>query len=155
MNNRTLRRVYLVTYSQADKLKFPSRQHFGKAVEEALNSGTSKVKATYWACCLENHQDGGEHFHVSIKLTGPKRWLPAKKYLSEHYGISVHFSDNHDSYYSAYQYVSKSDTSVFHSREHPMLVPQKLKEVFRPTEISEKAAHKTDHRQPHTISNKD
>ena len=83
MNNRTLRRVYLVTYSQADKLKFPSRQHFGKAVEEALNSGTSKVKATYWACCLENHQDGGEHFHVSIKLTGPKRWLPAKKYPIE------------------------------------------------------------------------
>ena len=66
------RRTYLVTYSQADLVKFPSRQSFGEAVEAAFNAGSGKVGVNYWACCKENHETAGQHYHESIKLSGPK-----------------------------------------------------------------------------------
>ena len=37
------------------------------------------------------------------------------------FGISVHFSDEHNSYYEAYKYVVKSDTKAHLSGEHPNL----------------------------------
>jgi hypothetical protein len=122
MNNRTMRRVYLVTYSKADFGIFPERSDFGKAVAEAFNSGMSKVKTYHYAVCKEKHQDGSYHYHCAIKLTGPKRWLGAKHHLNENHGVVVHFSDNHDSYYSAYQYICKEDANVFHSEDHPNLM---------------------------------
>ena len=39
----------------------------------------------------------------------------------ENFGISLHFPDEHDSYYGAYKYVVKSDTKVHLSVEHPNL----------------------------------
>ena len=65
-------------YSQADQDKFPTRFSFGEAVENAVNSGYVKAKVEYWACALENHADGGEHFHLSLKLSGPRRWVAVK-----------------------------------------------------------------------------
>jgi len=120
MNNRTERRVYLVTYSQADKNKFPTRESFGEAVKDAFNIGSGKVQSLHWATCQENHEDGGDHYHTAIKLSGPKRWLSAKNYLMENHGVSVHFSDDHSaSYYAAYKYITKTDTMVHHSFAHP------------------------------------
>ena len=78
------RRTYLVTYSQADLVKFPSRQSFGEAVEAAFNAASGKDGVNYWACCKENHETAGQHYHVSIKLSAPKRWNL----------LSVHFSKN-------------------------------------------------------------
>ena len=68
-----------------------------------------------------SNQDGSDHFHTCVKLTGPKQWLSAKNYLMANFGISVHFSDEHGSYYEAYKYVVKSDTKAHLSREHPNL----------------------------------
>ena len=119
MDTRTLRRVYLITYSQADQEKFPTRQSFGEVVQEAFNSGSGKVTVQYWATCLETHENGGVHYHTCIKLSGPKRWSSVKNSLLNNHGVSVHFSDQHDSYYSAYRYVTKADGSVCHSDGHP------------------------------------
>ena len=110
-----------MTYSKADCSKFKEKSNFGEAVTEVFNSGAGKVKVCYYATCLEQHQDGSDRFHTCVKLTGPKRWLSAKNYLKENFDISVHFSDEHDSYYGAYKYVVKSDTKVHLSAEHPNL----------------------------------
>ena len=40
------RRVYLITYSQADISKFPTRESFGNAIAMAFKS-SSKVKPTF------------------------------------------------------------------------------------------------------------
>ena len=120
LDPRTPRRTYLVTYSQADLQKYPTREVFGKSVAEAFDSGESKHKVTCWACCLEPHKDGGYHYHVSIKLTGAKRWKSVKDKFAEQ-NVQLHFSDHHTNYYSAYKYVSKSDKEVFHSAQHPNL----------------------------------
>ena len=122
LGKRSVRRVYLVTYSKADPSIFPDRSEFGDAVAEAFSQGTSVIKPLHYATCKENHADGiHHHFHCVIKLSGPKRWIGAKNYLQDNFSIVVNFSDNHDSYYSAYKYISKEDTDVQHSAEHPNL----------------------------------
>ena len=110
---RSMRRTYLVTYSQADLEKFPTRESFGEALVEAFNSGTGKVKVEFWAASKEEHQDGGKHYHVSLKLSGPKRWKAVKDKLFKDHGIVVNFSDKHDHYYSAYKYTTKKDNESF------------------------------------------
>ena len=72
------RRSYLITYSQADLNKFPTRQSFAAAVCEVFTSERSKFRPQHWACCLENHGDDGFHYHMALKLTGPKKWLECK-----------------------------------------------------------------------------
>jgi len=44
------RRQYLVTYSQEDMDKFPTRQMFGEMLKKEFNSGLSAVKVSHWAC---------------------------------------------------------------------------------------------------------
>lgn len=115
------RRQYLLTYSQADLQKFPTRESFGRAVE-ACFSASGKVIVEYWACCLERHENtGGYHYHVSVKLSGPKRWGPVKNAMIARHGIVLNFSDVHDNYYSAFNYVTKTDKEVFKSVAHPDL----------------------------------
>ena len=46
-NPRNGRRTYLVTYSQADLNKFPSRESFGQMLEEQFNTGTGKAKVSH------------------------------------------------------------------------------------------------------------
>ena len=75
------RKTYLVTYSQADRTNSPSRQSFGEALANEFNSGNPKGKVTYWACALENHANEGEHYHLSLNLTGPRRWLSLRNAL--------------------------------------------------------------------------
>ena len=54
MNNlRFPRRTHLITYSQADLLKFPSQEKFGKCIKTHFNKGSGKVKVQDWACSLE------------------------------------------------------------------------------------------------------
>ena len=57
---------------------------------------------------------------MALKLTGPKKWLECKRALQRKYGVVVNFSD-HDGYYTAYRYISKSDENVCHSPNHPNL----------------------------------
>ena len=77
-NNKTVRTVNLITYNCADLAKFPSRGEFGNAVADAFNFGASLARIETWACCLENHADGADHYHACVKLSAPKRWLSAK-----------------------------------------------------------------------------
>ena len=48
-------------------------------------------------------------------------WLPAKNYLKDQHDISVHFSNSHYHYYSAWKYVTKQDKQVLQSENHPDL----------------------------------
>ena len=58
---------------------------------------------------------------MAVKLQRCKRWLSCKRYLEENYGISVHFSDVHHNYYSAWKYTTKKDKFVVESDGHPDL----------------------------------
>ena len=99
LSKKTLRRSYLITYSQCIRETFPSRESFGQAVASTFDEeGVSKFKVEYWASALENHKNGGEHYHVIIKLSGPKRWVQVKSKLAQKYGITVNFSEAHDNY---------------------------------------------------------
>lgn len=118
----TSRRQYLVTYSQANLTEFPTRESFCDALIDSFHGPSGKVVAEYWACSLEEHENtSGYHYHACVKLSGPKRWDPVRKALLANYGLKVNFSDKHESYYSAYRYVCKSDPHVFHSPNHPNL----------------------------------
>ena len=70
-------------------------------------------------CCLESHENEGDHFHCSVNLSGSKHWKALKDALEKESGIQVHFSDVHDSYWSAFKYITKSDPNVFLSVNHP------------------------------------
>ena len=119
---RATRRSYLVTYSQADLKKFPSRESFADCVVNAFNSGTGKVQVDHWACCLEEHMHtSGHHYHLCMRLSAPKRWKAVKEKICSDHGIMLHFSDKHDTYYYAYKYVCKSDKDVLLSQNHPNL----------------------------------
>lgn len=123
MGRRDLRRVYLITYSQADEEKFPTRNSFAVAVLAAFSRTNSKV--IQWCCSLENHKTSGVHYHMCIKLDKLQRWLAAKNFLAESYGISVHFSDRHANYYTAWSYVTKEDLSAEESEGYPDLKTSK------------------------------
>ncbi len=110
LNKRMSRKTYLVTYSQADESKFPTRQSFADAVVEGFSQGKSKQHVVQWVCSKEEHQDTGFHYHLAIKLSGNKCWMPTKRYLIKKHGIVVHFAKKkHHDYYSAYRYVTKED----------------------------------------------
>ena len=122
LDPRAVRSTYMVTYSQADLNKFPTRESFAKAVVSTFESdGKGNVKPLHWACSLEDHADGGKHYHLALKLSGNKRWNRSKARLMDEYSISVHFSSRHENYYSAYRYATKFDKAAFHSQGHPPL----------------------------------
>lgn len=58
--------VYLITYSQADKVRFPSRKSFAVAVLFSFNDTPAKV--VQWCCCLEKHCSNGIHYYMAVKL---------------------------------------------------------------------------------------
>ena len=105
-NSRLPRRTYLITYSQAYLLKFPSREEFGKCIKNHFNKGSGKVKVQHWACSLEKHQNGRNHYHIVLKLAGPKRWKSVKEKITSTERIMVNFLDQHDNYHSPYRYIS-------------------------------------------------
>ena len=119
LDSRTVRQVYLITYSRADQGRFPTRESFVQAVLFSFNCTPAKV--VQWCCCLERHAVTGIHYHIAIKLNKNQRWLQSKRSLLENFGISVHFSAIHANYYSAWQYVTKEDSGFIQSVGHPDL----------------------------------
>lgn len=119
LTEREFRSVYLVTYSQADMAKFPTREVFARAIVESFSTGTAEV--VQWVCCREMHRKGGDHYHLAIKLDRNQRWMMSKRYLQSKYGITVHYSSRHHNYYSAWLYVTKSDDEFKESSGHPDL----------------------------------
>ena len=117
--------VCIITYSRADTEKF-HRETFGEAIIEAWNS--FNIEIPHWVVSMEGHAttdaDGDlnkYHFHMAVKLKKRGRWLQVKRYLSQKFHIEVHFSDRHNTYYSAYKYVTKSDLEAVNSVGHPDL----------------------------------
>lgn len=122
------RMVYLITYSRADVVKFPSRESFSEAVLQAWQS--FGVTVAQWVACIEGHHNTDAdhdnelnqyHFHMAVKLGKRSRWYQVRKYLEDHFDIKVNFSDSHNTYYSAYRYVTKEDNEALHSTGHPDL----------------------------------
>jgi len=113
------RSVYLVTYSQADINEIPTREKFAQVLVQSFEHIGSKV--VQWCCSKESHKDGGIHYHASIKLKKVTRWKGSKKYLKDMHGITVHYSDWHHNYYSAWKYVTKTDEDFKQSDNHPDL----------------------------------
>ena len=65
IGRRDLRRVYLITYSQADVNKLPTRHSFADAVLAAF----AETNVMHWCCSKEHHQKSGVHYHMSVKLS--------------------------------------------------------------------------------------
>lgn len=121
IGERDNRRTYLLTYSQADLERFPTRETFSRCVLEAFDEGKSSKKITEWACSMENHADNvSKHYHMAVKLSGTRRWNPIKSFLYKQHKISVHFSAKPVGYVAAYRYVCKDKliTEVLHSEGH-------------------------------------
>ena len=66
---------------------------------------------------MESHQNGGDHYHCSIKLSGSKRWKAVKDTLKKE--SQVHFSDADNNYWSVFKYITKNDPNIFLSSNHP------------------------------------
>ena len=116
LNKTEVRKVYLLTYSQADTERF-NRKSFAKSVTPAFQPVKTAL-IIQWACCMEHHKDVGVHFHMCFLLSKLQRWRKVKKYLQEHGIIVVNFS-GYSGYHTAYQYVTKQDTQVLRSENHP------------------------------------
>jgi len=123
------RRLFLVTYSQLDENIFPTRKSFGTMLHREMDRGESKSKVKYWACCMEQHTEGGFHYHCVILMSDVKKWASIPDRIQDIYGIRVHFSEGkeeHENHYNAaYNYVTKEDTEVYHSDGHPNLADAK------------------------------
>ena len=74
LQNAAQRTVYLMTYSRADMVKFPSQESSSLAVVEAWNS--CGIGVVQWVVCSEAHSNDCEsineinlyHFHMALKL---------------------------------------------------------------------------------------
>ena len=75
----------------------------------------SFVQPVQCAVSKESHSESGFYYHICVKFSNNKGWYGVKRHLLANYNISVHFSDSHQNYMSAYRYVTKEDTEVFHS----------------------------------------
>ena len=118
LNSRQVRQTYLITYSRARE--DVSRQGFADKVVAAFETcGTALIN--HWACCQEFHEDGGLHYHMSLKLDRAQRWLRVRNHLAYHDGLAVNFSSIHHNYYSAWKYVTKNDHEYIQSHGHPDL----------------------------------
>ena len=109
------RSVYLITYSQADRKKCGSAAEFAEIVTSAFQNCT----VLQWVSSEESHAEEGFHYHLAVKFDRVKRWKRVRDQIQERYGICIHFSDNHENYYSAYSYVVKEGNYV-QSPNHPV-----------------------------------
>lgn len=122
-NAKVGRRTYLITYSNADVDKFPTRKGFGEMIQKyfdaSFNAGKSATKTVYFACAQEKHANGAPHYHVSLKLSNVKKWAEVKRSIQKNEGIVLNFSDKHGYYVAAYRYICKEDNAVYTSPGHP------------------------------------
>ena len=115
-------RIYLVTYSNADTSKFPTRKSFGYAVVTAFGGN----KVSYFSCAREHHASGNPHYHLALKLSKSYRWLGVKKSLKAKHGITVNFKESPDGgmYSRVHRYILKEDAGIYTGsvlEKHPNL----------------------------------
>lgn len=115
--------VYLITYSRAELDKVPNRDVFASLVCKAF-SEVSDSKPLHWVVSLEHHEKEGEnpcHYHMALRLNKRCQWSRIRQYIAAAYDIQVHFSSNHNTYYTAFNYVTKEDKEFVTSPNHPVL----------------------------------
>ena len=66
LNDRAVGHVYLITYSEADPQKFPSRESFAQAVVKSFEAINTKIEL--WVCSKEAHQVNRFHYYMALKL---------------------------------------------------------------------------------------
>ena len=113
------RQVYLITYSQADVLKVPSRSMFADLVCKQFNRNDDVVDR--WASSIELHRKSGVHYHLALKLKKDRRFNEVRKNIVKEHNINLDFKEWHDNYYTAYTYVKKFDSYFETSEGHPIL----------------------------------
>ena len=124
LNSRMVRRVYLITLSQADMEVVPSRETFSRIVLEAFANAAhgGNCSVLQRVCCKEAHRlTAGIHYHMAVKLSKHRRWLTVRNYIEDEYGLKVNFSDRHQNYYTAWKYATEEDGEALHSENHPDL----------------------------------
>ena len=117
IGGRAVRKVYVITYSNANTDLY-DREKFSTIVIEGFAAVTQGGLVNQWACCMEQHENGAYHFHMCVLLSKLHWWIKVKKYISDKYGIVLHFS-GHGGYHTAYQYVTKEDRGFITSTNHP------------------------------------
>ena len=93
LSSRQIRSVYLITYSQRDIIKFPTRRSFATAV---ITAYSDQSKMQRWVCCREDCSDVGLHYHVAMKLDRIRRLISIKNELHNVHGIAANFSSHHE-----------------------------------------------------------
>ena len=95
LSSRDVRRVYLITYSQANLEIVPTREAFTRIISDAFDNAVSEANATvlHWVCSQEIHADGGVNYHMAVKLSARRRWLRVRNCIDQEYGVKVNFSD--------------------------------------------------------------
>ena len=81
----------------------------------------NSMQPVQWEVSKKPHSESGFHYHMCVKFSNNKRWYGAKCHFLANYNISVHFSDSHQNYMSAYRYMTKEETEVFHNPDPPDL----------------------------------
>ena len=111
---------YLLTYAQADIQKFLNCWTFSECIFDAYTKGKSLRTVKEWACCIENHADGGWHYHMALNLSETRRWQPIKNYIFNRNKLSVNFATKNCGYVATYRYVCKGKrlTDVLHIPRH-------------------------------------
>ena len=74
LNARDMRKVSLITLSQANLQKWPDRKTFAEFILTVFDFENSKVKSMEWTVWMKAHQNGGSHNHMYIKFDKNERW---------------------------------------------------------------------------------
>ncbi len=75
-------RVYLLTLAHAEKAPDLSKRAFAERVEQSFRACYGNV-VEYWCVSSEPHQEGGFHYHMSLKLKRSLRFSGPRKELSD------------------------------------------------------------------------
>ena len=113
------RKIYLITYSQADLAKMPSRESFAEAICDEFNRNDLVV--LNWVCSLESHRVSGIHFHLALQLRMQRRWSAVRVNVKAKHGIDIDFREWEGTYYDAFNYATKFDKHAVQSPGHPLL----------------------------------
>ena len=113
---RDVRRVYLITYSRANLEIVPTRETFARIILDKFENAVVN-----WVCSQEGRVRGGVHYHMAVKQSAQRCWLPMPNYIDQVYGVKVNFSVRHENYYTAWRYTTKEDSLSVHSTNHPDL----------------------------------
>lgn len=105
--DKSMRDVFLGTYSRANLEIVPTRKRFADIVVGEFNRDDVVVKK--WACALEPHRDEAVHYHIAMKLDRNRRFKRVVELIKRKYGFHVHFDEFTTRYYDAYGYVVKVD----------------------------------------------